>query len=517
MVMQANRKRTDVEYKIEDMVIVKLQPYRQVTLAKHYSNKSAKRYYGPFEVLERIGKVAYRLALPESKEEYEGHPVEQPLAICESCVVLHRGLLTRQLLVQWMDKMISEGEKNVTLGLSRDERTKRTKSKPAWHKDYVMPLVRLRWLTKIFSRESRNEWKNTRLVGYTSSQTYYWNIKQRERKAQQHFIPQAVASKDRVPSMQKSDAVMQDNVTTSSRPVRRIHQLKTAYQPFTANTTYSIQTVNTTTNPTDVLTLVSGSVDRELLIKEAFSGTNGEDAVEHIENFLKIVDPLDLPNLLLRMGRLSVTCSSNDDGFYNGGELSRIVRVGYMTYFQDYLWYDDLADGKLKEEALKQKAIYERNHIRGTYANTNINANYNLYLDVPRTFHNYAGRNDDETIQKEWKLNDDHGNGNFDNDLVRDSEPYHANKEEEQYKEDRCEMLENPCQEPLVYKIGRFGVIKYSFRPTKKYIVIKKYEHNDLTRTNEDTCHAYQEIFRCMDEDLSIRHIHEYDMAYMVI
>ncbi|GKA15711.1 hypothetical protein Tco_0695458 [Tanacetum coccineum] len=28
----------------------------------------------------------------------------------------------------------------------------------------------------------------------------------------------------------------------------------------------------------------------------AFSGTNGEDAVEHIEYFLKIVDPIDLPN-----------------------------------------------------------------------------------------------------------------------------------------------------------------------------------------------------------------------------
>ncbi|GKA25256.1 hypothetical protein Tco_0711365 [Tanacetum coccineum] len=32
------------------------------------------------------------------------------------------------------------------------------------------------------------------------------------------------------------------------------------------------------------------------LRNNAFSGTNGEDVVEHIENFLKIVDPLDLPN-----------------------------------------------------------------------------------------------------------------------------------------------------------------------------------------------------------------------------
>ncbi|GJZ58141.1 hypothetical protein Tco_0613635 [Tanacetum coccineum] len=33
------------------------------------------------------------------------------------------------------------------------------------------------------------------------------------------------------------------------------------------------------------------------LHEHAFSRTNGEDAVEHIEYFLKIVDPIDLPNV----------------------------------------------------------------------------------------------------------------------------------------------------------------------------------------------------------------------------
>ncbi|GJT08860.1 retrovirus-related pol polyprotein from transposon TNT 1-94 [Tanacetum coccineum] len=54
------------------------------------------------------------------------------------------------------------------------------------------------------------------------------------------------------------------------------------------------------------------------------------------------------------------TCNSNEDGFCNGGELPGMVRVGYMTYFQDYKWYNKLADGNLKEEALKQKAFYEK-------------------------------------------------------------------------------------------------------------------------------------------------------------
>ncbi|GKE52545.1 hypothetical protein Tco_1487701, partial [Tanacetum coccineum] len=31
----------------------------------------------------------------------------------------------------------------------------------------------------------------------------------------------------------------------------------------------------------------------------AFSGTNGEDAIGHIEYFLRIFDPIDLPNVNL--------------------------------------------------------------------------------------------------------------------------------------------------------------------------------------------------------------------------
>ncbi|GJR35647.1 ty3-gypsy retrotransposon protein [Tanacetum coccineum] len=52
-----------LEFNVGDQVLVKLQPYRQLTLAKRLSNKFAKRYYGPYEVLERVVKVAYRLAL----------------------------------------------------------------------------------------------------------------------------------------------------------------------------------------------------------------------------------------------------------------------------------------------------------------------------------------------------------------------------------------------------------------------------------------------------------------------
>ncbi|GJU75370.1 hypothetical protein Tco_1272440 [Tanacetum coccineum] len=53
------------------------------------------------------------------------------------------------------------------------------------------------------------------------------------------------------------------------------------------------------------------------------------------------------------------TCSSDIDGFCNGGELPGMVRVGCMTYFQDHKWYDNLIDGDLKDETLMHKAKFE--------------------------------------------------------------------------------------------------------------------------------------------------------------
>ncbi|GKG07780.1 hypothetical protein Tco_0330749, partial [Tanacetum coccineum] len=86
-----------------------------------------------------------------SEDEHEGQPMEQPLPICDTRIVLQKGVPVRQVLVQWSgrppeeatcewlsefqeaypsyhlkDKVISEGEKNVTPGLPRDGRTKRT-------------------------------------------------------------------------------------------------------------------------------------------------------------------------------------------------------------------------------------------------------------------------------------------------------------------------------------------------------------------------------------------------------
>ncbi|KAH9681158.1 hypothetical protein KPL71_026857 [Citrus sinensis] len=72
MQQKANAHRRELELQVGDQVLVKLQPYRQISVANRLSNKLAKRYYGPFRVMERIGAVAYRLDLPPDSKI---HPV----------------------------------------------------------------------------------------------------------------------------------------------------------------------------------------------------------------------------------------------------------------------------------------------------------------------------------------------------------------------------------------------------------------------------------------------------------
>ncbi|KAJ0078809.1 hypothetical protein Patl1_22866 [Pistacia atlantica] len=72
MKLFADRKRTDREFHPGDFVYLRLQPYRQTSLAIRRSLKLAPRFYGPYKVLERIGSVAYRLELPEDSKI---HPI----------------------------------------------------------------------------------------------------------------------------------------------------------------------------------------------------------------------------------------------------------------------------------------------------------------------------------------------------------------------------------------------------------------------------------------------------------
>ncbi|GJZ63641.1 transposon ty3-G gag-pol polyprotein [Tanacetum coccineum] len=64
MKSKADSKRREVEFAVGDMVYLKLQPYRQTTVAVRLSAKIGPKFFGPYKILERVGPVAYRLELP---------------------------------------------------------------------------------------------------------------------------------------------------------------------------------------------------------------------------------------------------------------------------------------------------------------------------------------------------------------------------------------------------------------------------------------------------------------------
>ena len=63
----ADLKRKEVEFQPGDKVFVKVAPYKHV-MRFGRQGKLAPRFIGPFEILEIVGKVAYRLALPPSMD-----------------------------------------------------------------------------------------------------------------------------------------------------------------------------------------------------------------------------------------------------------------------------------------------------------------------------------------------------------------------------------------------------------------------------------------------------------------
>jgi hypothetical protein len=65
MKLYADQHRSQREFQAWELVLLMLQPYAQHSVVNMSFPKLAFKYFGPYEILERIGSMAYKMKLPE--------------------------------------------------------------------------------------------------------------------------------------------------------------------------------------------------------------------------------------------------------------------------------------------------------------------------------------------------------------------------------------------------------------------------------------------------------------------
>lgn len=72
MKAQADKNRQERSFEVGDWVYLKLQPFIQTSVARRSNHKLSYRFFGPYLIPQKVGKVAYKLQLPQSSQI---HPV----------------------------------------------------------------------------------------------------------------------------------------------------------------------------------------------------------------------------------------------------------------------------------------------------------------------------------------------------------------------------------------------------------------------------------------------------------
>ena len=120
MKFQADKNRSEREFAVGDSVYLRLQPYVQTSVANRSSQKLAFRYFGPYLVLQKVGKVAYKLQLPLSSKIHPVVHVSQlkraippKTQVCSSLPANMLSLLTASPAEILQDRLIRKGNKMV--------------------------------------------------------------------------------------------------------------------------------------------------------------------------------------------------------------------------------------------------------------------------------------------------------------------------------------------------------------------------------------------------------------------
>ncbi|XP_020963322.1 uncharacterized protein LOC110264970 [Arachis ipaensis] len=82
---QANKHRREKQFEVGQWVLLKIRAYKQRSVTRGKFNKFHQCYYGPYQIVQKVGLVAYRLKLPDAcalhpvfhvsvLKEYHGDP-----------------------------------------------------------------------------------------------------------------------------------------------------------------------------------------------------------------------------------------------------------------------------------------------------------------------------------------------------------------------------------------------------------------------------------------------------------
>ncbi|GJX28098.1 hypothetical protein Tco_0236177 [Tanacetum coccineum] len=228
------------------------------------------------------------------------------------------------------------------------------------------------------------------------------------------------------------------------------------------------------------------------LHKNAFSGTNGEDAVKHIKYFLKIVDPIDLQNVnhdKLRVVVFPISLVGDAWRWFD-----RIK--GSITRFKTY---DEYKDDWIYEWNKNVPWVHEK-----PLTDTRVWTEPAPVMHCSRPFNYKSGFLEWPTCS--WREDGYCNGGNLPrayivgNTLIyQDLEWYEALKDSE-LKE---EALRNKAiMEGLIDEDDESSNNdnQISIGQDEEYVASKEDECEDLTNTSKNAIHAYREIFRIMDE-----------------